>query len=58
MQDQRFFIEYRPQYRQASVGKVENPHYPECQRKTYRQQSVYASKEKAADENLNHTESS
>ena len=58
VQNQRFFIEYRPQYRQASVGKVENPHYPECQGKTHCQQGVYASKEKAADENLNHTWSS
>jgi len=36
------------------VGKIENPHDPECQRKTYSQQGINAAQEKAADENLNH----
>ena len=36
------------------MGKVENPHDPKCQRKSDSQQGIYASQEKAADENLNH----
>jgi hypothetical protein len=36
------------------MGKVEDPHDPECQRKSYSQQSIDAAQEKAADENLNH----
>jgi len=35
------------------VGKVEDPHDPKCQGEPNSEQGIYASQEKAADENLN-----
>ncbi len=46
-------IEYRRQYGQASVGKVEDPHDPKCKGEPNSEQGIYASQEKTADENLN-----